>query len=45
MESVIDKAIQWFKNISEATNVLRDTYIAAAHTGKMYMLEGFEFYG
>lgn len=26
------------ENISQATNVLRDTYIAAAHTGKMYML-------
>lgn len=26
------------ENISEATNVLRDTYIAAAHTGKMSML-------
>lgn len=26
------------ENVSEAANVLRDTYIAAAHTGKMYML-------
>ena len=26
------------KDVSEAANKLRDTYIAAAHTGKMYML-------
>lgn len=26
------------KDVSEASNNLRDTYIAAAHTGKMYML-------
>ena len=26
------------ENVADAANVLRDTYIAAAHTGKMYML-------